>query len=104
MDKNRKSTKQRGITLISLIVTIIVLLILAGVPIIFLTGENGIIIKANEQKRLVDKVKEQEELDIELSEFVLKKRKTDVEMGEFVERLEDKDKVVESTENEDRNL
>ena len=35
-DKN----KQKGITLISLIVTIIVLLILAGVSISTLTGEN----------------------------------------------------------------
>lgn len=38
--------KNRGITLIALIVTIIILLILAGVSIVFLTGENGILNKA----------------------------------------------------------
>lgn len=38
--------KQNGITLIALVITIIVLLILAGVSIAMLTGENGILNKA----------------------------------------------------------
>ncbi len=38
--------KQRGITLIALVITIIVLLILAGISIVSLTGENGILGKA----------------------------------------------------------
>ena len=38
----------KGITLIALVVTIIVLLILAGVSIAMLTGENGILGKAKE--------------------------------------------------------
>ena len=42
--------KKRGITLIALIVTIIVLLILAGVTIATLTGENGILTKENTAK------------------------------------------------------
>ena len=37
---------QKGITLIALVITIIVLLILAGVAIAMLTGENGILKKA----------------------------------------------------------
>ncbi len=40
----------KGITLIALVVTIIVLLILAGVSIAMLTGQNGILSKANEAK------------------------------------------------------
>ena len=40
MIKNQKQTNQ-GITLIALVITIIVLLILAGVSIATLTGENG---------------------------------------------------------------
>ena len=40
----------RGITLIALIITILVLLILAGVSIAMLTGENGILNKANQAK------------------------------------------------------
>ena len=42
--------KQRGITLIALIITIIILLILAGITIVALTGDNGIIKQANDAK------------------------------------------------------
>lgn len=39
---------QKGITLIALVITIIVLLILAGVSIAMLTGDNGVLTKAKE--------------------------------------------------------
>lgn len=42
--------KEKGITLIALVVTIVVLLILAGVSISMLTGENGIITQAQDAK------------------------------------------------------
>ena len=42
--------QQKGITLIALVITIIVLLILAGVSIAMLTGNNGILTRANEAK------------------------------------------------------
>ena len=42
--------KERGITLIALVVTIIVLLVLAGISISMLTGENGILNRAGEAK------------------------------------------------------
>ena len=45
-----KRTKQNGITLIALVITIIVLLILAAVSIATLTGENGILTRANDAK------------------------------------------------------
>ena len=48
MEEKRKS--MRGITLIALVVTIVVLLIFAGVSISMLTGENGIITQANRSK------------------------------------------------------
>lgn len=41
---------QKGITLIALVITIIVLLILAGVSIAMLTGQNGILTQANSAK------------------------------------------------------
>lgn len=47
--KDFKNTK--GITLISLVVSIVVLLILAGVSIVTLTGDNGIINRTTEAKR-----------------------------------------------------
>ena len=46
--KGKVSKKNNGITLIALVITIIVLLILAGVTISTLTGENGILTKANQ--------------------------------------------------------
>ncbi len=45
-----KKQTNKGITLIALVITIIVLLILAAVSISTLTGENGILAKANEAK------------------------------------------------------
>ena len=42
--------RERGITLIALVVTIIVLLILAGISISMLTGQNGILNRAQEAK------------------------------------------------------
>ena len=43
--------KENGITLIALVITIIVLLILAGVSIAMLTGDNGILNKATDASR-----------------------------------------------------
>ena len=48
--KNKKTLKEKGITLIALVITIIVLLILAGVSIAMLTGDNGIVTQANNAK------------------------------------------------------
>lgn len=45
---------QKGITLIALVITIIVLLILAGISIAMLTGENGILAqKMQSQKQII---------------------------------------------------
>ena len=41
-----RKNSQEGITLVALVITIIVLIILAGVTIGTLVGDNGIIIKA----------------------------------------------------------
>lgn len=43
--------KQKGITLIALVITIIILLILAGISISTLTGENGILRKSKHSER-----------------------------------------------------
>ena len=58
---------QKGITLIALVITIIVLLILAGVSIAMLTGPNGLLTRANDAKSDTAKagVKEKVELAIQ---------------------------------------
>ena len=64
MKLNFKGRKEKGITLIALVITIIVLLILAGVTIATLTGDNGILGKANEAKTTNDEEKAKEQIKI----------------------------------------
>ena len=59
--RNKKS--ESGITLIALVITIIVLLILAGVTIAALSGDNGILTRAKEAKEKTEQAN-QEELDV----------------------------------------
>ena len=61
--------KDRGITLIALVITIIVLLILAGVTIQTLTGDNGLITKANEAKIAAEDAKLEEEIQLAFVEY-----------------------------------
>lgn len=56
--------KPKGITLIALVVTIIVLLILAGVSIQAVIGDNGIVTKASNAKENTAIAKEIEQIDI----------------------------------------
>ena len=56
--------REKGITLIALVITIIILLILAGVSIAMLTGDNGIITRANEASEKTKKSNAEEQVDI----------------------------------------
>ena len=49
-EKEKRFKQEKAITLVALVVTIIVLIILAGVSISLVLGENGIITKAREAK------------------------------------------------------
>ena len=62
-----KTKEAKGITLIALVITIIVLLILAGVTIATLTGDNGILGKANDAKTQTEQAKEDENLKIAIA-------------------------------------
>ena len=64
MNLKGKMREKSGITLITLVVTIIVLLILAGVTIGTLFGENGIITRANESAISTELAGYKEELDL----------------------------------------
>lgn len=97
-----KTGKEQAITLIALVVTIIVLLILAGVSLFFLTGENGIITKAKlaTQKNEIAQIKEQ--IMLEITQLNLEK-KTDnptssVSLDEILEDLVEK-KIVSTADN-----
>ena len=60
-------TNNKGITLIALVITIIVLLILAGVSIAMLTGQNGILTQANSSKTATTKAEAVEKINLALN-------------------------------------
>lgn len=66
-EKNNKINKEchtKGITLIALVVTIVVMLVLAGVSINLLTGDNGAITKAKQAKMKSEFATYNEELEL----------------------------------------
>ena len=71
--------KNKGITLIALTVTVIVLLIISGVTISYLTGENGIINQAKDSKKFAGAVEEKEVLNTSVAAAVGKSSKSKVE-------------------------
>ncbi len=67
--ENSKKFFNKGITLIALVITIIVLLILAGIAIATLTGENGILNKANQASEETLKAQIKEEIELAIIEI-----------------------------------
>ncbi len=65
-----KQNEMKGITLIALVITIIVLLILAGVAISTLTGDNGILTKAVTAKENTEKAAEEEARKLKILENI----------------------------------
>ena len=63
MNKEKKNI--RGITLIALVVSIIVLLILAGITIAALSGDNGILTRAKEAKEKTEQAQKEEEENLQ---------------------------------------
>lgn len=63
-ETNEKKMKAKGITLIALVITVIVLLILAGITIATLTGENGILIRAIDAKEQTQIEEEKEKIEL----------------------------------------
>ena len=57
--------QNKGVTLIALVITIVVLLILAGTTIAMLTGDNGIIARAAKAKEETDKAASEEEAGLQ---------------------------------------
>lgn len=67
MKKEIQPKEEKGITLIALVITIIVLLILAGVTIATLTGENGILTQAGNAKEITDEKGALEAVQLEVA-------------------------------------
>ena len=67
-ENNKKIFTQNGITLIALVITIILLLILAGVTIATLMGDNGLINRAKDAKIATEIASIKEEIQLEILE------------------------------------
>ena len=80
MEGNLKNKK--GITLIALVITIVVLLILASVSIAMLTGDNGIITKAQEATFRTEMAQIREMVDMHLLEKEMNVTETSIKMNE----------------------
>ena len=91
--KKRNKIKQKvidrnGITLIALVITIIVLLVLAGVTIASITGENRILKKATDAKSVTEKAKLVEEVQTEILS-----KQAENKIGDFDSTDESSDKL-----------
>ena len=77
--------KNKGITLIALTVTVIVLLIISGVTISYLTGENGIINQAKDSKKFAGAVEEKEVLNTSVAAAIGKSSNSKIdEVNDFL--------------------
>ncbi len=75
----KQKNKQRGVTLIALVVSIIVLIILAGVSIAMLVGDNGIITMAQQAKEDTKQAQERESIQLAVLQASLESK---IENGE----------------------
>lgn len=72
----KKYKEHKGITLIALVVSIIVLLILAGISINMLTGQNGILNRATEAKEKTETSSVDEKRKLAQAEALMNTEKT----------------------------
>ena len=85
--------KEKGITLIALIITIIVLLILAGITISVLSGDNGIITRAKEAKEATERATWEERIDLAILSTVA--NKVNPTIDDIIQELIDEDIISE---------
>ena len=93
----RKTKENAGITLIALVVTIVVLLILAGISINYVLGENGIVRKAQNARERTKEAKENDiqmlgDLDSEIDDVI--SGKADLKVNYQIEKTESRAVVI----------
>ncbi len=85
--KKKVYKENKGITLIALVVTIIVLLILAGVSIAMLTGEGGILQNARKAREMTDIADIKEQVQMDILEEQMKDNSGDISKEKLIEIL-----------------
>ena len=97
--KKFKNEKQQGITLIALVVTIVILLILAGISIGALTGDNGIIDQAHTAKEDTEIASWEEQIDLAIIDAEKKHRNPS--MSDIKEELKNKGVIKDDSQVDD---
>ena len=102
-NKKAQKLKENGITLIALVVTIIILIILAGVSVAAISSENGIIKMALKAKERTMMEGERERLYLELTSMVVENNGRNPSLDEYLNRLVEKGIITEDdiVKNED---
>ena len=97
--KSALKKTEKGITLVSLVVTIVVLLILAGVSINTVLGDNGIIEKAKEKAEATKQASAEEEMNRLVLEYQL--AKSDENFEDFLQEKINEGRINGATDNGD---
>ena len=100
MSKFKK--QEKGITLIALVITIIVLLILAGIAISMLSGDNSIIRKAGDATIDTNHASVWEAINVEYSSYQIDKT-VGYKNTNFIDHLKDRE-IIKDTEEEGKYL
>jgi len=93
--------KENGITLIALVITIIVLIILAGVSINLVLGDNGIITKAKWAKKTYGEEAVREKVTLILGEYITEENETNQNLHTYLEQQATAGKIESTEENQD---
>lgn len=80
--------KTKGITLIALVITVIVLLILAGVGVATLTGDNGILTRAGNAKEQTEISEEKEIISLSVTGAKTKENYSNIQKSELQKQLD----------------
>ena len=87
--------RNKGITLIALVITIVILIILAGISINLILGNNGILKKATQSKETMKEAEFTEDVDLIASEYLLESNLDNEDAyAKLKKALEDKGYVV----------
>lgn len=102
----RKDSNNEGITLIALVVTIVVLLILAGVSLNLVLGNNGIITKAQDAKLMTRAGSAEDEVELWKSDNYIARtsNQATVDKETMLQGLKDKNLVYEEEIDRDNEI
>ena len=91
---NKKYINNKGITLIAMVVTIIVLIILAGISLNLVIGKNGIMTRAEEQKDAQAIADITERLELKKADVSFESEKGNVPIDAYIEEVTTSDKML----------